>query len=99
MESPVVSDIQIMEECHGTIENLKLIANRLEEDVKDLERAVMSFPSAHEMLQQAKSILSPSSSMVEEKKENGITSPITPNRTRYAVPNFTPKYNQTFLIF
>ena len=90
-ETGVVNDIQIMEECQETIENLKLIANRLEEDVRDLERAVKTFPSAHEMLRHAKSILAPASPMQQEvMKEN--TTPLTPNRARYAVPNFTPKY-------
>lgn len=84
-----VNDLELMEECHGTIENLQLIATRLEADVKDLERAVISLPSAHEMLQQIKS----SSLQNESAKENSLnnSTPLTPHRVRVAVPNFTPK--------
>ena len=90
IEGRISNDSSIRDECQGTIENLKLIAQQLENDVKDLEKSVLSMPSAQEMLQQAKQILFPNI----EAKENlkAVTSPITPNRTRFVVPNFTPKY-------
>jgi hypothetical protein len=90
IEGRILNDVSVKDECQGTIENLKLIALQLENDVKELEKSVLSMPSAQEMLQQAKKVLFPD----VEAKENikTITSPITPNRARFAIPNFTPKY-------
>lgn len=82
----IINDNNVKEECQETIENLKLISQRLEDDVKELEKSVLSMPSAQEMLQQAKRILNP-----EKENVAKIISPITPNRSRFAVPIFTPK--------